>query len=306
VVIKMIDYRYKEHTREIKVPLELEKNIEKIFSTSVIINNINEELAKFLVDDNGILSALNKEIMTWTDWKYLKESCKSSSRMTFENNGILMEFLCQYILPNIFDINSLLLYQEPSFEDPEGGNDLLFFDSKGNVFIFEVKSKISNNYSHTELKKVIKKGYTSLFCSSEIKNHKKICIARKITEDLYLSKSKKDIIFDSLETIEEVEGNIISLCNNDKIFLNICIIGNGFNYTDEELREDLKDALFSNNYCKRNCKYNDTTNHNCTINRLQKSFILNIISIEFPEELSVTELNNKIIQRIEIGKLDVQ
>lgn len=302
----MINYKYKENTREIAVPLELKNNIDKISTTKVIVRNVNEELAKFLVDENGIMSALDKESMSCHDWKYLKESCRNSQRMTFENNGILMEFLCQYILSDIFAINSLILFQEPDYETPESGNDLLFFDSKGNVFIFEIKSKLSDTFSHSELKKTIKKGYTSLFCSSEIKNHKKICIARNITDKLEIPESKKETIFSSLEKIEEVEGNIIGLCNDDNIFLNICVIGNGFNYTDEELGIDLIDALLSNVYCKTNCKYNDTINNKCTINRLQKSFVLNIISVEFPEELNIVSLNNEIINRIDERKLDVK
>lgn len=303
----MKNYNFKKELKEISVPNELILNAKKILSSEVKIDgDINQILAEFLVNDDGVLNVLSKEEMSWIDWKQLKESCKSSSNMIIENNGILMEFLCQYILPNIFNIKSLILYQEPSFESPENGNDLLFFDTDGNIFIYEVKSKISDDFSHTTLKAKIKNAYTSLFCSKEMKNHKKISIARKVTNNLEISDEVKDKIFSLLEKVEDVEGNIIDLCEDKEIFLNICIISNGFQYTELELKNDLIDSITSSVYCKSNCEYLDKDNGVCKINRLSKTIVLNIISIEFNTELNINDLNDNIIQIIDDKGLDIR
>lgn len=303
----MLNYDFKKSSEEIIVPISLLSNVEKIFCTKVNINeDINEKLAAFLINDGGILNVLTKDKMNWIDWKQLKKSCKSCSAKSIENNGILMEFLCQYILPNIFDIKSLILYQEPSYESPENGNDILFFDCKGNVFIYEVKSKISNEFSHTELKEKIKHAYTSLFCSKELKNHKKISIARNVTSNLELDDVTKDKIFALLEKIEDAEENISDLCIEDDIFMNICVISNGFQYTNEEILNDLNNAINTSVYCKNTCEYNDKENKICKINRLGKTFILNIISIEFSTELNINKLNENIIKIIDDKGLDVQ
>ena len=243
--------------------------------------------------------------MSWIDWKNLKRSCERSKSMSIKNNGILMEFLSQNILPKIFNIDSLILYQEPDFESPENGNDLLFFDSNGNVFVFEIKSKISKNFDHFELKKKIKNAYISLFCSKEIKNQKKISIARKVASGLAVIDTTRHKIFDLLEKIDDVEGEIINLCSSNEIFLNICVIGNGFNCTDEEIQEDLVDALSTSVYCKKTCKYNDLDKNVCTIGLLSKSIILNIISIEFDTELNIVDLNDCIIKLIDDKELDI-
>lgn len=303
----MNNYNFKKQLKEISVPIELISNIKKILSSEVKIDgDINRILAEFLVNDGGILNVLSKEEMGWFDWKQLKESCKSSSNMTIENNGILMEFLCQYILPNIFNIKSLILYQEPSFESPENGNDLLFFDSDGNIFIYEVKSKISDDFGHITLKAKIKNAYTSLFCSKEMKNHKKISIARKVTSDLEILDEVKDKIFSLLEKVEDVEGNIIDLCEDEEIFLNICIISNGFQYTELELKKDLIDSIRTSVYCKSNCEYLDKDNRVCRINHLSKTVVLNIINIEFNTELNINNLNDNIIQIIDDKGLDIR
>ncbi len=297
----------KKHINEIVVPKELLSNIKKIFSSKIKINgDVNQILADFLVNGGGILNVLSKKQMSWIDWRHLKKSCESSSGMTIENNGILMEFLCQYILPNIFNIKSLILYQEPSFESPENGNDLLFFDEYGNIFIYEVKSKISNYFGHIVLKEKIKNAYTSLFCSKEIKNNKKISIARNVTDNLEIDNNMKDKLFRLLEAIEDVKGNIVDLCSNEDIFLNICIVSNGFEYTEEELKNDLVHAVQSSVYCKKNCKYIDKINGICKINRLGKSVILNIISVEFNTELNINSLNSNIIKIIDDKGLDVR
>lgn len=303
----MNNYDFMKELKELSVPSELMSNIKKIFSSVVKIDgDINKILAEFLVNEEGILNVLSKQQMSWIDWKQLKESCKSSASMTIENNGILMEFLCQYILPSIFNIKSLILYQEPSYESPENGNDLLFFDTNGNIFIYEVKSKISDDFSHIELKSKIKNAYTSLFCSKEIKNHKKISIARNVTTNLEISDQIKDKIFSLLEKVEDVEGNIINLCGDKEIFLNICIISNGFQYTELELKNDLIDSITSSVYCKSNCEYIDKENRICKINRLSKTIVLNIISIEFNTELNINDLNSNIIKIIDDKGLDIR
>lgn len=301
------DFDYKNNTIELNVPKELKKNIKKILITKVkIFEDINDKIADFLVNEGGILQSLSKEKMTWSDWKNLKESCKDCDNMTLENNGILMEFLCQYILPNIFDINILILYKDVSFESPEPGNDLLFFDMKGNVYIYEVKSKICDDFNHIQLKRKLKSAYTSLFCSKELKNHKKISIARETTTNLSLSNEIKEKLFLSLEKIEDVRNNIITLCEEKDIKLNLCIIGNGFDFTIEQLKDDLIEIINTSIYCKGNCEYNDKKNKKCTVNRLKKSIILNIISIEFDTKLDISTLNNNIVTIIEEKGLDVR
>ena len=303
----MISYNFKNNSKEIIVPEKLLSNIKKIFCTKVKIDDdINERLASFLIDDDGILNVLSKNNMTWSDWKNLKESCKSCSARTIENNGILMEFLCQYILPKIFNIESLILYQEPDYESPESGNDLLFFDSNGNVFIYEVKSKISNEFSHTQLKEKIKHAYTSLFCSKELKNHKKISIARRVTGNLDINDVTKDKIYKLLEKIEDVGGNISDLCDEDDIYMNICIVSNGFQYTEEEILGDLVSCINTSVYCKISCEYIDKENKICKINRLSKTIILNIISVEFSSELDINKLNSNIIRIIDDRGLDLR
>lgn len=303
----MISYNFKNNSKEIIVPEKLLSNIKKIFCTKVKIDDdINERLASFLIDDDGILNVLSKNNMTWSDWKNLKESCKSCSARTIENNGILMEFLCQYILPKIFNIESLILYQEPDYESPESGNDLLFFDSNGNVFIYEVKSKISNEFSHTQLKEKIKHAYTSLFCSKELKNHKKISIARRVTGNLDINDVTKDKIYKLLEKIEDVGGNISDLCDEDDIYMNICIVSNGFQYTEEEILGDLVSCINTSVYCKNSCEYIDKENKICKINRLSKTIILNIISVEFSSELDINKLNSNIIRIIDDRGLDLR
>lgn len=303
----MINYNFKNNSQEIIVPKELLSNVKKIFCTKVKIDDdINKKLAEFLINDNGILNVLSKDSMSWIDWKHLKESCKSCSYRAIENNGILMEFLCQYILPNIFEIESLILYKEPSFEDPESGNDLLFFDTNGNVYIYEVKSKISSDFSHIQLKQKIKYAYTSLFCSKELKNHKKIATARNVTDTLDLNNNIKDKIYGLLEKIEDAGGNISDLCNKDDIYMNICIISNGFQYTENEILDDLIDCINTSVYCKGSCEHIDRVNGICKINRLSKTIILNIISIEFNSELNINKLNNNIIKIIDDKGLDLR
>lgn len=303
----MINYNFKNNSQEIIVPKELLSNVKKIFCTKVKIDDdINKKLAEFLINDNGILNVLSKDSMSWIDWKHLKESCKSCSYRAIENNGILMEFLCQYILPNIFEIESLILYKDPSFEDPESGNDLLFFDTNGNVYIYEVKSKISSDFSHIQLKQKIKYAYTSLFCSKELKNHKKIATARNVTDTLDLNNNIKDKIYGLLEKIEDAGGNISDLCNKDDIYMNICIISNGFQYTENEILDDLIDCINTSVYCKGSCEHIDRVNGICKINRLIKTIILNIISIEFNSELNINKLNNNIIKIIDDKGLDLR
>jgi len=303
----MINYNFKNNSQEIIVPKELLSNVKKIFCTKVKIDDdINKKLAEFLINDNGILNVLSKDSMSWIDWKHLKESCKSCSYRAIENNGILMEFLCQYILPNIFEIESLILYKDPSFEDSESGNDLLFFDTNGNVYIYEVKSKISSDFSHIQLKQKIKYAYTSLFCSKELKNHKKIATARNVTDTLDLNNNIKDKIYGLLEKIEDAGGNISDLCNKDDIYMNICIISNGFQYTENEILDDLIDCINTSVYCKGSCEHIDRVNGICKINRLSKTIILNIISIEFNSELDINKLNNNIIKIIDDKGLDLR
>lgn len=302
----MKTHNFNDDIREIEVPEKLKSNIKKIYiSKSSFEQDINEVVANFLVNDDGILDVLAMEKMSWIDWKNLKGSCEHAKSMSIKNNGILMEFLSQNILPKIFNINSLILYQEPNFESPENGNDLLFYDENGNVFVFEVKSKLSKEVGHLELKEKIKNAYTSLFCSKELKNKKKISIARKVTTGLNILDSTRQKLFNLLERIDNVQGEIIELCSESEIFLNICIIGNGFECTDEEVQNDIIDALNSSIYCKAKCKYNDLEKNACTIDILSKSIILNIISIEFNTELNIIDLNNCIIKIIDEKGLDV-
>ena len=301
----MSSLNYKKQITEYAVTNELVDNIKKIISTKFIIEtDVNLELANYFVNNGGILDVLSKDSMSWFEWKQLKESCKSATTMTIENNGILMEYLSQNFLTDFLNIYSLIYYEEPSFESPENGNDLIFFNTAGNIFIFEVKSKISSNCTHIYLKKKIKDAYTSLFCSEELKNHKKISLARKLITGIDVQEDIRDKIFDLLQEVEKVNSNIIDLCNNKDIFLNICIVGNGFNYTEEELKEDLIDVIKTSTYCKRGCK--NLVDGKCNINRLDKSIIFNIISIEFSTELDINLLNNNIVKLIEDKGLDIR
>lgn len=299
----MENFKFDEKIEEYSVPDILTNNIKKILSTKIIIDtDINYELADYFVNKGGILDVLVKEKMNWIDWKQLKESCKSASSMTIENNGILMEFLSQNYLSYFFNIKSLIYYERVSYESPENGNDLLFFDDNGNVYIFEVKSKISSNFSHTYLKEKIKNAYTSLFCSKEMKNHEKLAIARDSIDGIKLDDSFKDKVFDILERIEDVKGEFIDLCNEENIILNICIIGNGFNYTEEQIKDDLIDLIFKSVYCKSNCPYK--YKQKCIIEKLKKSIILNIVSIEFNSDLNISLLNDNIVKIIDEKGLD--
>ena len=149
----MRTHNFNDDLHEIEVPEKLKSNIKKIFvSKTKFEHNINEVVANFLINDGGNLDVLAMNTMSWIDWKNLKRSCERSKSMSIKNNGILMEFLSQNILPKIFNIDSLILYQEPDFESPENGNDLLFFDSNGNGFVFEIKSLKSapNGYDGQE------------------------------------------------------------------------------------------------------------------------------------------------------------
>ena len=109
-----------------------------------------------------------------------------------------------------------------------------------------------------------------------------------------------------IKLVEDVEGNIIDLCKDKEIFLNICIISNGFQYTELELKNDLIDSITSSVYCKSNCEYHDKNNGVCKINRLSKTIVLNIISIEFNTELNINDLNDNIIQIIDDKGLDIR
>lgn len=57
-------------------------------------------------------------------------------------------------------------------------------------------------------------------------------------------------------------------------------------------------------YCKRGCK--NLVDGKCNINRLDKSIIFNIISIEFSTELDINLLNNNIVKLIEDKGLDIR
>ena len=88
--------------------------------------------------------------------------------------------------------------------------------------------------------------------------------------------------------------------------MNICIISNGFQYTELELKNDLIDSITSSVYCKSNCEYIDKENGICKINRLSKTVVLNIISIEFNTELNINDLNSNIIEIIDDKGLDIR
>ncbi|MCI9280212.1 MAG: hypothetical protein HFJ02_05400 [Bacilli bacterium] len=302
----MRNYDYKKNTREISVPNDLKNKIKNIFVSKIYYDaNINDIIAEFLIRDRGILLALGKNLMTWTDWRQLKISCLQANTKTFSNNGILMEFLSHYILPNVFNLHSLLCFEIPSYEAPESGNDLIFFDSNCDLFIFEVKSKVSNDFSKNELKNKIKNAFTSLFCSKEIKNAKKIKIARdSVEEGLDLTEEEKEKIFYQLDKIELSEGNIIDLVDDEYIKFNICVIGNGFDVDDESLIYELPSLINTTVYCKSDCCYKDKDNHICMINQLEKMMVLNIVNIEFNRELDLVSLNDKIVNLINLEGLD--
>ena len=302
----MQNYDYKKNTREISVPNDLKNKIKNIFVSKISYDaNINDIIAEFLIKKRGILLVLGKNIMTWTDWRQLKISCLQANTKTFSNNGILMEFLSHYILPNVFNLHSLLCFEIPSYENPESGNDLIFFDSNCELFIFEVKSKVSNDFSKKELKNKIKNAFTSLFCSKEIKNAKKIKIARdSVEEGLDLTEEEKEKIFYQLDKIESSEGNIIDLVDDEYIKFNICIIGNGFDVDDESLIYELPSLINTTVYCKNDCCYKDKDNHIFMINQLEKMMVLNIINIEFNRELDLVSLNSKIADLINLEGLD--
>lgn len=302
----MYKYDYKKNTREIIVPNKLKNKIKNIFVSRISYNeNINDIIAEFLIKDRGILLTLGKSLMTWTDWRQLKMSCLEAGNKTFSNNGILMEFLSHYILPNVFNLHSLLSFEIPSYETPESGNDLIFFDSNCELFIFEIKSKVSNDFSKNELKIKIKNAFTSLFCSKEIKNAKKIKIARdSVEEGLDLTEEEKEKIFYQLDKLESSEGKIIDLVDDEYIKFNICIIGNGFDVDDVTLINELPNLINTTIYCKSDCCYRDKDNHICMINQLDKMVVLNIVNIEFNRELDLVLLNSKIVDLINSEGLD--
>ena len=99
-------------------------------------------------------------------------------------------------------------------------------------------------------------------------------------------------------------NNFEELSKKDNITLNICLIGNGFNITQNELNQNLYRYINTTLECKNNCTNVDREKNKCLIDRLNNIKIINIISLEFAKELELTELNKQIVKKIEEEGLD--
>lgn len=288
------------------VPSDIEGKIENICVTNLYINeDINEVLGEYLVTKRNIRKILFKDELTWIDWKQLKNSCNNASNAAFKNNGILMEFIGQIIITEMFNIESLIKYHNPNFETPEQGTDIIFYDDNLEVFIYEVKSKVSRNSDINEFCKKIKNALTSLYCARELRNQKKLAIARETIQDsIILNKEKKDALFNIIEQIDENNNNFEELGKKDNITLNICLIGNGFNINQKDLNENLSQYINSTFACKDGCNNADKIQNKCLVNRLANIKIINMISLEFAKELDLNELNKQIVKKIEEEGLD--
>lgn len=289
-----------------KVPSNISGKIESISVLNLYINkDINEVLAEYLVTERNIKKILLKKELTWIEWRQLKKSCESALTATLKNNGILMEFIGQILIAEIFNIESLIKYNNPNYETPEQGIDIIFYNENLEIFIFEVKSKVSDNNNISEFCGKIKNALTSLYCAKELRNQKKLAIAREtINDSVALNKEKKDILFNLLEQIEDNDEDFEELSKKDNITLNICLIGNGFNITQEEINNNLGKFINSTRECKSNCKNADKDHDKCLINKLGNIKIINMISLEFAKELELEELNKQIIKKIEEEGLD--
>lgn len=173
------------------------------------------------------------------------------------------------------------------------------------MYNYDYKKNTREIIVPNELKNKIKNAFTSLFCSKEIKNAKKIKIARdSVEEGLDLTEEEKEKIFYQLDKLESSEGKIIDLVDDEYIKFNICIIGNGFDVDDITLINELPNLINTTVYCKSDCCYRDKDNHICMINQLDKMVVLNIVNIEFNRELDLVSLNGKIVDLINSEGLD--
>lgn len=284
-----------------EVPSNISGKIESIEVLNLYIDkDINEILAEYLVTERNIKKILLKKELTWIEWRQLKKSCESALTAVLKNNGILMEFIGQILIGEIFNIESLIKYHNPNYETPEQGMDIIFYNENLEIFIFEVKSKVSNSNNISEFCGKIKNALTSLYCAKELRNEKKLAIAREtINDSIALNKEKKDTLFNLLEEIEDNDEDFEELSEKDNITLNICLIGNGFNITQEEINNNLEQFIYSTRECKSNCKNADKVSDKCLINKLGNIKIINMISLEFAKELELEELNKQIIKKIE-------
>lgn len=303
----MVDFNFKDQ-KSYDVPKNLEEKIQRICITNVYVNeDVNEILSEFLVKERNIKKILFKDDLNWIDWKNLKTSCNNAQDMAFKNNGILMEFLGQIIITQMFNIRSLIKYHTPNFETPEQGTDIIFYNDNLDIFIYEVKSKVSRNNNIEEFCKKIKNALTSLYCAKELRNQKKLALAREeIQESIILNKENKDKLFNIIQEIDDNNNDFEKLSEKENITLNICVIGNGFDITQDELNNNLYKYIYSTLACKENCANADRIKNKCLIDRLSNIKIINVISLEFAKELELSELNKQIVKRIEEEGLDIR